>query len=223
MSTSVSERSGLERWAGLGGIAYVALFIGGAIVAFSGEPDTSDAPAKLISYYSDSGHRDKEGIGWALVLLGVFFFLWFVAALRQFVRRIDDDGVLTTLVTIGGAIYAALSLTGFSLGVAVKTMSDDTFRHQVYPGLIHAADDAAYVIHSAGGIGAGAMIIAASVATRRAALIPGWAGWLSVIVGILALGSIFFFPQGLIAIWLIVASWLLFRATPAGPQLRGAG
>jgi len=58
------------------------------------------------------------------------------------------------------------------------------------------------------------MMIAASLAVMRAALIPPWAGWLGVVSGILALFSIFFFPQALIAIWVLVAGWLLFRATP---------
>jgi hypothetical protein len=33
-----------------------------------------------------------------------------------------------------------------------------------------------------------------------------------VIIGVLAIGSIFFFPQALIAIWILVASVLLFMA-----------
>ena len=39
--------------------------------------------------------------------------------------------------------------------------------------------------------------------------------------GVLALGSIFFFPQFLIAAWVLVVGVLLFRATP-GPALQDA-
>src|SRR4051812_1662307 len=106
----VERASGLERWAGLGGVAYVVLFIVGTVVTFSGQPDSSSRPAKLIAYYSDSGHRDKINIGWALVVLGVFFFLWFLAALRQALKRVEGDGFLTTLATIGGTVYAATTL-----------------------------------------------------------------------------------------------------------------
>ena len=38
-----------------------------------------------------------------------------------------------------------------------------------------------------------------------------------VIIGILAIGSIFFFPMILVAIWFVVASFLLFRAA-SGPR-----
>jgi hypothetical protein len=203
---------GIQRWAGLGGILYVALFIGGALLAFSGSPTGDDRPSKYVSYYGDSGHRDRISVGWVLVVLGVLFFIWFLSTLRQVVRGIDGDGFLTTLVTVGGAIYAALTLAGISVWTAIATMSDDTFHHQVYPGIIHAGNDAGYVLHASGGIAAGTMIIGASLAARRAALIPGWAGTVGVIFGILGFFSIFFFPQALIAIWIIVAGWLLFRA-----------
>jgi hypothetical protein len=215
-AVDAARRRGIERWAGLGGIPYVVLFIVGNVVAFTDAPTGDEGPAKYISFYGDSGHRDRIVLGWALVLLGVFFFLWFLSALRQVLRLIDADGFLTTLATVGGAAYATLTLAGISLWTAIATMSDDTFRDRVYPGIVHAGSDAGYVIHSAGGIGAGAMMIAASLAASRAALIPRWAGIVGIAFGILALGSIFFFPQALIAIWILVAAWLVYRA-PARP------
>lgn len=214
--TTAARGRGLERLAPLGGIAYVVLFIAGAIMAFSGTPDLDAPPAEVIDYYGDSGNRDMIGVGWALIVLGVFFFLWFVSALRQFLRRIDAEGFLTTLATVGGAVYAALTLAGIGLETAIRTMSDDTYRDRVFPELIHAASDAGYVLHASGGIGIGALIIAASLAAMRAALVPSWAGWAGILTGILALASILFFPQILVALWLIVASLLLYRAS-AGP------
>jgi hypothetical protein len=216
MATAPAGRAtGLERWAGLGGVLYAVLFVVGAIVTFSGQPDTDSAPAKIIRYYSDSGHRDKIGFGWAIVMLGVFFLIWFLGALRQLLRRIDDDGFLTSLATIGGAIYATTTLVGFSLNMAIKTMSDDTFHHQVYPSIIHAGDDASYIIHASGGIGAGTLMIAASLAALRAGRIPAWAGWVGIVFGILALFSIVFLPQFLVAIWFIVAGVLVFMSSGA--------
>src|SRR4051812_35783751 len=103
-TVGTGRRSGVQRWAGLGGILYVALFIAGSIVAFSGAPTGDDRPAKYVAYYSDSGHRDRIGLGWALVVLGVFFFLWFLSALIQIIRSVDSDGFFTTLVTVGGAV-----------------------------------------------------------------------------------------------------------------------
>ena len=213
MSTIASTRSSapVARWASLGGILYVVLFIIGTILIFSGEPDSDAPPAKVIAYYSDSGHRDKIAIGWIVGGLGVFFFLWFLGSLRRTVRRLEgEDGFLTTLTTIGGTVYATLAFAALAVNMGIRTMSDDTFHHVVYPGLIHAADDASYILHATGGAGASAMILAATIAGMRAAAVPTWAGWLGVLAGILALASIAFFPQAAIAIWILVVSAGMF-------------
>jgi hypothetical protein len=208
---STRSSAGLARWGALGGILYVVLFVIGTILLFDGAPDGDASPAKVIAYYSDSGHRDKISVGWVLSGLGVFFFLWFLSSLRRTVRRHEgDDGFLTALTTIGGVVYASLAFAALAVNMGIRTMSDDTFNHQVFPGLIHAANDASYVLHATGGAGASAMIIAASLAAMRARAVPSWAGWLGIVAGILALASIVFFPQAAIAIWILVVSGGLF-------------
>src|SRR6266508_555900 len=129
MSTFASGRSSavLARWAALGGILYVVLFIIGTILIFSGEPGSDASPAKVIAYYSDSGHRDRISIGWVVGGLG-------------------------------GFVYASLAFAALAVNMGIRTMSDDTYHHQVFPGLIHAANDAGYVLHATGGAGASAMI-----------------------------------------------------------------
>ena len=213
MSSTATARqgTGLARWAALGGVVYVVLFVVGTIVTFSGEPDTSSAPAKIIAYYSDSGHRDRVNIGWLLAGLGIFFFLWFLSALRQAVRRLEaDDGFLTGVTTMGGVVYATLTLAAFALETGLRTMSDDTYHHQVFPGLIHAADDVSWLLHASGGAGIGAMIIAASLAALRARAVPTWAGWLGVVAGIIGLFLLVFFPWFVVAIWILVVSIGMF-------------
>ena len=176
MSTAAVVRpSGLARWAALGGVAYVVLFIVGVIVSDSGQPDFDAPPAEVIKYWSDGGNRDQVALGWGLIVLGVFFLLWFLGALRVFLRRVDADGLLTTLAMVGGSVYAALTLTGAGLQAGILTMSDDTYRDQVYPALIHAARDAGYVLHTSGGAGVAALIIAASLAFRGQG--SSQAGW----------------------------------------------
>jgi hypothetical protein len=146
------------------------------------------------------------------------FFLWFLGSLRQRLRRLDGDGFLTGLATIGGAVYASLALAGVSVFMAITTMSDDTYKqngvHTVYPGLIHAAGDVGYVLHATGGAGAAVMIFAATLAAVRARVIPNWAGWLGFLAALGALVSIIFFPQILLALWIVVAGLMLFLAAP---------
>lgn len=199
-------------------LAYVVLFVIGVLLIYNGTPDSSSAPGKVIAYYSDSGHRDRINIGWVLAGLGYFFFLWFLSALRQSIRRLEvEDGFLAGLATMGGVVYATLSLAALAVETGIRTMSDDTYHHQVYPGLIHAADDAAWVLHASGGVGIGAMIIAASLAALRARAVPTWAGWLGIVVGILGLGLVIFFPWFLVAIWILVVSVGMFVGASRAP------
>ena len=192
-------------------LAYVVLFVIGVLLIYNGTPDSSSAPGKVIAYYSDSGHRDRINIGWVLAGLGYFFFLWFLSALRQSIRRLEvEDGFLAGLATMGGVVYATLSLAALAVETGIRTMSDATYHHQVYPRPIHAADDAAWMLHASGGVGIGAMIIAASLAALRARAVPAWAGWLGIVVGILGLGLVIFFPWFLVAIWILVVSIGMF-------------
>jgi hypothetical protein len=212
-----ARRIPLVRWAALGGIAYVVLFVIAALVAHGGTPDSDASPTKVVSYYQSGSHRDKIALAGFLAILGVFFFLWFLAALRQAVRRLAGDGVLGMVTTVGGAVYAALTLVAFSIYAGVRTMSDDTYKlpnghREVYPGLIHAADDVWYVMHSAGGVAVGAMMIAASLATLATTRMPRWAAWLGVLAGVSAIVSIFLIPWFVIAVWLVIASVIVFRA-----------
>jgi hypothetical protein len=220
MSTLETPRrsTGLARWGALGGVAYVVLFVIGVILIYGDSPGSDKSPQKIIAYYSDSGHRDKISVGWVLAALGVFCFFWFLSALRQTVRRLEaDDGYLTGLATIGGAAYGTLTLAALGVEVGIRTMSDDTFHHTVYPPLIHAADDAAWMMHAAGGAGVGAMIIAASLAGLRAGAVSPWLGWLGVVAGILSLFLIIFFPWFVVAIWILVVSIGMFMRSSRTP------
>ena len=221
-TTTRARRSTLGRWAALGGAAYVVLFIAGIVIKDMDAPDFDAPPGEVINFYGDSGNRDQIALGWGLVILGVFCLLWFIAAVRDYMRHIDAEPLLTNVATIGGTVYAALTLTGIGLEAGIETMSDDTFKDRVFPELIHAARDAGYVLHATGGVGAAALIVAVSLAALQAGRVPAWAGWFGVVVGIAALGSIFFIPMILIALWLLIASVLLFRAGSGGDRGVGA-
>jgi hypothetical protein len=212
---------GLARWAALGGLLYVVLFVIGTTVMFSGAAGGDDPPAKVIAWYSDSGNRDRANIGWIIAGLGVFFLLWFVAALRRSVGATDREGLLTAVTTIGGTIYAALAFAALALDAGIRTMSDDTYQHRVYPELIHAADDASYVIHATGTAGMGAMIIAASLAFGWSGAWSKWATYLGVFAGVCAIAAIFFFTQFVFLLWILIVSLVLFRRADLEPQVAG--
>ena len=212
MKTDVGagRRRGLWDWAALAGAAFVVLFVVGNLLLFADTVSGDNSPAEFRDYYSDSGNRDRINLGWVVTSIGLFFFLWFVSALRQLVRSLDGDALLGTLTTIGGSIYAAMALTAIALNSAIRTMSDDTFRNEVYPELIHAADDAGYVIHATGGVGLAAMILAVSLVVLRSQTLPRWLGWFGILAAIAALATITFVGALVWLLWVLVVSVFLF-------------
>ena len=212
-TTEAPGERGIARWSALGGILYVVLFVVGGLLLFDG-PTGDESPARYLDYYGQGGHRDRAGVGWVLAMLGVLALIWFLARLRDVVASYGMP-FLSSVVFVGGTVYAAMTGVALSLRLGTATMSDDTLAHTVYPAVIHGGSDAAYVIHAAGGVGAASFIIAASLAAMRAGRISSVVGWIGIVLGVLALFSLLFFPMLAIAIWLVVAGILLLREPSA--------
>ena len=201
------------RWSSLSGLVFVVLAVAGALLLFDGP--TEGSPRKMAAWYGSSSNRGHLHIGWILTGLGLFSLIWFVAALRERVRASEDAGsehgtFLSTVVLAGGTIYVAVAMAGVALADGVKSMSDDTYHHQVYSGVIHAANDATYLMVTTGGAALAALIFATSVAVRRYAILPRWLSWFGFVAGVAALFSIIFFTMIVWLLWIAAASVALF-------------
>jgi hypothetical protein len=212
--------SGLRLWASLSGLVFVVLVVVGVFLLFDGPSDGS--PAKMTAYYGSSSHRTHTNIGWILMGLGLFALIWFVAALRERVRESEQgDTFLSTVVLVGGTVYVAVAMAGIAVADGIRTMSDDTYHHQVYSGVIHAANDASYILIVTGAVGMAALIFATAIAVRRYAILPRWLSWFGFVAGVAAIFSVIFFTMLLWLLWIAVASVSLFLASrPAGAQRR---
>jgi hypothetical protein len=207
---------GLRVWASLSGLLFVVLAVFGALLLFDGPSEAS--PAKMASWYGSSSNRGHINIGWILAGLSLFSLIWFVAALRERVlvseQAASGHGTfLSTIVLAGGTIYIAVAMAGIALTDGIKTMSDDTFHHQVYSGVIHAANDATYLMVTTGGAAMAALIFATSVAARRYAILPRWVSWFGYVAGVAAILSIVFFTMIVWLLWIAVASVSLFLSS----------
>jgi hypothetical protein len=204
--------SGLRLWSSLSGLVFVVLAVVGAIFLFDGPSDSS--PAKMTSWYANSSHRTHINIGWLLTGIGLFALIWFVAALRERVRESEGEGTfLSTVVLVGGTVYVAVAMAGIAVADGIRTMSDDTYHHQVYSGVIHAAGDASYILVVTAGAAMASLIVATSVAVRRYAILPGWVGWFGYVAAVAAFFSLFFFTMLVWLLWIAVTSVTLFLAT----------
>ena len=210
---------GLRLWSSLSGLVFVVLAVVGSILLFDGPSDSS--PAKMTAWYSSSSNRAHVNIGWVLSGLGLFALIWFVVALRERVRESEaaapEQGTfLSTVVLVGGTVYVAVAMVGIAVAGGIKTMSDDTYQHQVYSGVIHAAGDASYVLVVTAGAAMASLIFATAIAVRRYAILPRWVGWFGFVAGVAAVFSLFFFTMLVWLLWVAVASVLLFlSARPA--------
>jgi len=209
---------GLRLWSSLSGLVFVVLAVVGALLLFDGPSDSS--PAKMAAWYGSSSNRGHVNIGWILTGLSLFSLIWFVAALRERVHAAEQASsepgtFLSTIVLAGGTIYVAVAMAGVALTDGIKTMSDDTYNHQVYSGVIHAANDATYLMVTTGGVALAALIFAASAAARRFEILPRWVSWFGFVAGVAAIFSIFFFTMIVWLVWVAVASVSLFlRSRP---------
>jgi hypothetical protein len=208
----------VRSWSALGGAAFAVLAVIGAIFLFDGPTDSS--PAKMTAYYQSSSHRNSIHIGWLLTGIGLFLLIWFIAFVRERIADLersapDSGSFLSTIVTTGGAAFVAVALVLIGTADGVKTMSDDTYQHTVYSGVIHAANDSGYMMLVSGGAAMAAFIFAVSLAIFAFGFLPRWLGWFGVVAGVAALLSLFFFTMLVWLLWLIVTSIALFRSTPA--------
>jgi hypothetical protein len=212
----------LRAWANLGGVVFAVLAVVGAVFLYDGPQASS--PAKMTAWYSSSGNRTHINIGWVLTGLALLFFIWFVAAVRERVAAAEqaDGTFLSTLVAIGGTVFVAAGVCQIGIASGIKTMSDDTYHHQVYSGLIHAAGDASYIILAGSGIAMASMIFAIAIAALSYGVLPRWAGWFGVVAGVAAIFSLFFFTMLVWLLFLAVTSLLLYARAPSTARARDA-
>lgn len=201
----------LRAWSSLGGIAFTVLAVVGALFLYDGPQDSS--PAKMAAWYSSSSNRGHINVGWVLTGLALLCLIWFIAGVRERVAVAEQAGApgasfLSTLVMIGGTVFVAAGVCQIGIADGIKTMSDDTYHHQVYSGLIHAAGDASYIVLAGSGIAMGSMIFAIALAIFGFGLLPRWVGWFGVVAGVAAIFSLFFFTMLVWLLWIAVASIL---------------
>lgn len=212
-----------ERHAPLTGVLAVVLWVVGAVLLFSNEPESDATPQQYLRFLEDEGPIYGGSWAWGLA---VFFFLWFLGSLRK--RLAAAEGGIPRLAAI--AFAGGIGGAAFALAVMAPTLSG-VFAAQEK----NFSPDAAQALGSAGeGFFALAcfpllaMAAATALAAFRYRALPAWLGWLTVVLTI-ALAAypvawlviIFAFP-----VWLLITSVVLWRLvrfddvpTSAGPPV----
>jgi hypothetical protein len=213
-----------DRYSPLAGVKAVVLWVIG-IVILSGPGhlgnDSSDSPAVVLANYK--AHATAIQWGAWFVMLGALAFLWFVGSLRSaFFSAETGSGRLSTLVGMGGVATAVGILLAHVPSFAAATTSDN-LTAPAAKALILMDDVFFYAAEFASVV----FFLAAALSIFRFRALPGWLGWLAVVLALLAVIP----PVGWavlalgLPIWTLIASWLVFRkqrGAPAGTVAAGS-
>ena len=211
-----------ERYAAWSGLVFFVLLVIGFAVLPS--PPDFDAPASEVAdYYADN----QDGIRASVVLVtaALFFFVWFIAALRSAFALAEGGGrrLANLVYGTGLVITACVALAQGAVAVAALHPSETS------PEVIRSLHDFSFVgFAPATGVFV-AFFLANAAAILRLPALPAWLGWFAAIVGviqILGIGAMLtddgafaadgvlggFLPLVAFAVWFPAASVALARA-----------
>lgn len=198
------ESRGLERFAPLTGVLFVAMIVL-AIVIGGETPDNDDSRQAIVDFWKDNDTAQiwSNIIGaWATV-----FFLWFAATLRSALRRAEEGPARLSTLSFGGAVVAAVGLlSALSLNFAVADSVDDV-PASVTQTLTVLSNGFFFPIAA----GYAVFFLAVGVLSVRTRMLPAWLGWVTVLLGIVCLTPVGFFALLLGLVWIVTVSILLYR------------
>lgn len=186
-----------RQWLGGLGIVF-GIFFGVAAVATNQGPGINASATAVAAYYNS--HHTNSEVGIFLVLIGCVALAFFSGALRNtaFPSAARDRGLMSV-----SAIGSAVWISGLLLTAALQTTLLDA-SHYGHAAVIQsvnylAADDFFPVV-----IGLSIFAIATGAGILRSRVLPGWLGWVTIALGVLAAAG----PLGGIA-FLIAPVWAL--------------
>jgi hypothetical protein len=192
----------LGRWAGVGGLLFVAGFIVLFLTPAGG--DSGDTPQEVVAYA-------RANDGW--LLAGTIFFLASVGLLACFVAGVYArlQAVLrpveAALVAIGGTVFTVLCTIALVIWlVPLIDMPTGDARAIAQAEAFLAVDDVGWVLFAAAGVGAAVMAIPATLAAMRTRAVPTWLCWLGLAAGIGSLATGAFFGMFAWLAWIAGAS-----------------
>jgi hypothetical protein len=206
-----------ERWgAGLGALGIVLWLI--AFIADNDSPSAGDSDAKIQAFYASSSQRHREIFAFFVFLAGVLCVIGFYGALRERLADAEESPARISQLAFGaGLLSVALEAIAIALFVGPSFTAIDASPANVDPNTFRVLNDTGYLIWVTGTVvGAIAVWASAAISLRRG-VFPRWFGLLSVLVGIVQLFAVFFFPILLGWLWILGASVLLtwWRPRPA--------
>jgi hypothetical protein len=172
------------------GIVYAALYVVANAFTLNVPGEGAGAP-QVITYYSS--HFAPITASIFLTIAGSVVFLFFLGSLRRALDLSSESRVLSSVVTAGGAVYAAGLLVDALLANALLDAGHYHSPAAASAINIIAANDWAPVV-----AGLSAVALGTGVAALRGGGLPRWLAWASIVLGVLAVAG----PLGEVALWI---------------------
>ncbi len=190
----------------LSGIVFVALFV--LAFALTGDsPQASDSDAEYLAWYGDSGNRTQEIVVFFMIVVGALFFLWFLTSLRERLRAVESGSHgLSTLAFGSGLLSIALLLGAACIGIGPAAVADETDKFQLDPDLARLTSTTSYLLLVSSTMIAAGLVVATSVLAIRNGVLPAWLGWIGLVVAVLTLLAVAWFPILVYLAWILVVS-----------------
>jgi hypothetical protein len=197
-----------SRWSKLSplsGVVFVALLVSGIFTSGNTPSDTASA-AKIVHFYSthQTGVRVNGLLTIIAVVVGVFFFGTFRARLRQHPGNERFAAMMfggAILFASGGCLDAGLSWT-----LADRPTHLDAGAAQAL-NLLQTNFSFPFTL-----AGLSALLLTSAIAILRSTVLPKWVGWLSLVMGVVALAGPFgWFAFLAMGPWCLIVATLLYR------------
>jgi uncharacterized membrane protein YhdT len=202
----------LARWAPISGVLYVVLWV---ITIFGFDSDTGDSDADIVSWYADSGNRDKQLIGFFLVLAASLCFIWFLSVLRGRLAQAEGTaGTKTALAFGAGLVAVTLWTIAMAVWMAISFTVGDSDEFVVDPNMDRLFGNFGYALWFAGTTIALLVVLCTALVGLKGGVIPRWLAWVSVLVAITMLASFAFLPFLIWLGWVLVVSLIWLFAKP---------
>ena len=197
-----------ERLGALSGIVFVVRLVVSGGITQSNDADLSpESPSTEIAReFVDQSGQDEVGI--LVAFVGLIFFFWFLAYFRLHLEQSEGEGGWLHSVAYGGGLVGAgMLLVLGGLDIATTSVSKYGPDTEAAKALFALTWNSIWLIASP----LIALTAAASVVIIRFRALPGWVGWIGIVVA-LSLFMPWIGMVGFMAWVLIVSVVLLTRA-----------
>ncbi|MGO9875226.1 MAG: hypothetical protein ACLPVY_15640 [Acidimicrobiia bacterium] len=187
------------------GVLFVVMVLKGTQMT-SNTPATTANGATVLAYYQ--AHNAKMGGAGFSLMLSVVFGLFFYGVLASYLSR-SPRAEWAAMIGFGGAImFGVAALVSAGVDFAFSDVQTQLSAATAQVLNVLQSDLNAFLISG----GLCALMVGFGIAILRSRLMPRWLGWITIMIGVLAIaGPLIGIALPLEAVWILVTSVMLFQ------------